>query len=206
MNRPDRRTFKITDAMVLIAATAVGLALARGAYPYDLLRPRVGSYLSWLLNGPSSCLVAAWAMAVVVLRLRRPRPPRRRLVRQPGFVAGVASLMAMLLGSVCGRISFGTLYSQLYRHNLFQVDDYWSWAIRPTGAVVFGRMGRSVVGGALVARAELARPYGSGTRAVLDRRGRLEPDRHDPSPLFSGALNAWRIAHGSPPSPTIPED
>jgi hypothetical protein len=138
MDRTGRRRFTITDAMVFIAATAFGLALARKVYPHDLLRPTVGSYTHWFLNGPAACLVAAWAMALVFVRLRRPRPHRRRLMRQPGFVACTASLLALALGSVCGRIVFGTVFFNLHGYNNFQVEDYWSWAIRPTGPVVLG--------------------------------------------------------------------
>jgi len=39
----------------------------------------------------------AWTLTVLVLRFRRPRPPRRVLMRQPGFVAGCAVTLATAL-------------------------------------------------------------------------------------------------------------
>ena len=124
--------------MILIASTAIGFALARATIPSIYSDPGSAGIHARLLTGPSTCLVSAWAMALVVLRLRRPRPYRRRLVRQPGFVACTASLVGLLLGSVCGRIYFGITYYNLHGYNSFRSDDYWSWAIRPAGLVVLG--------------------------------------------------------------------
>jgi hypothetical protein len=43
----------------------------------------------------SSILLLSWTTAVLLLRLRAPRPRRRRLWSQPGFLAGVAAVLAI---------------------------------------------------------------------------------------------------------------
>ena len=55
------------------------------------------STIEWCV-GSTSCLAAAWTLALVGLRLRRPRPALARLGRQPGFVAGCAAAAALVAG------------------------------------------------------------------------------------------------------------
>ncbi|WP_165249344.1 hypothetical protein [Paludisphaera soli] len=97
------RPFRLVDAMILTAATAVGLAGVRGlmeglgpmTYPTGLSTGRL--YLAmaetFLLVG--SPLLAAWSAAVVPIRLIPPRPPRRRLGVQPGMVAACGTILAL---------------------------------------------------------------------------------------------------------------
>jgi hypothetical protein len=101
--QPERR-FSLLDAMILIAATAVGLAIARrwtqladvtrlflspdeGPLPVlaSLTRRIV---LSWPV-------VAMWTLALVALRLRRPRPRGRRLFAPAGVVACLVAAVVM---------------------------------------------------------------------------------------------------------------
>jgi hypothetical protein len=98
------RGFTLSDAIVLVTATAAGFAVFKSyyAFTYVYWGPPFGAaarLLGWI-NGLWSCLilaspfVMAWTLAILGLRLRRPRPRWRRLVRQPGFVAGsVAGLV-----------------------------------------------------------------------------------------------------------------
>ncbi|WP_435008445.1 hypothetical protein P12x_005655 [Tundrisphaera lichenicola] len=103
--RPTRR-FTIADVMILVPAAAVGALILKpylpgfswqlgyipsfGPDPWGLWR----AYL-WL-HGVGSCLVVPWMAAMIVIRLRRPRP---RLVRfQPGFVACVAVMASLVPG------------------------------------------------------------------------------------------------------------
>ena len=44
------------------------------------------------------CLLVSWTLAFFIMRLRKPRPPLSRLVRQPGMVACEAWLLGMFLG------------------------------------------------------------------------------------------------------------
>ena len=103
--RPKRRV-SIADVMLIVPAVAVATMLLR-AYmpgfsrqlsfiptiapdPYGLWRAH------YWLHGPGSCVVVPWMAATIAIRLRRPRP---RLIRfQPGFVACVAVMVALLPG------------------------------------------------------------------------------------------------------------
>ena len=96
MPPPVRRRFTLADGMILIAATAIGLAamriyLPRGRYSLMEMGAR-GGWLDRVVRDLSYCLpmFACWTIAVLILRLRKPRPPFRRLWKQPGAVAGLA--------------------------------------------------------------------------------------------------------------------
>jgi hypothetical protein len=116
MSSPSPRPFTLLDAMVLVAATAIGLGALRAAVgDFTELRQQlreslssasqtpVGwSPLSWaIVSGYGLVATAmvpfcwAWTVALVILRQRRPRPPRRRMGRQPGALA--CSAAALLL-------------------------------------------------------------------------------------------------------------
>lgn len=115
------RQANLGDAMILILAIAVGLALslrplADMAEWFAMIKPayRIDAAL-WAdalarKLGPQflviqglvqllSCFVAPLTPALIVARLRRPRPPLQGLACQPGFVASVA-LCAAALGAV----------------------------------------------------------------------------------------------------------
>lgn len=82
--------------MVLVAATAVGLAMARWIMPTGESRLYFGDRLQywvyWVWTGPPSCIALAWGFALLLIRLRAPRPRWRRLTRQPGFVASTIAI------------------------------------------------------------------------------------------------------------------
>jgi hypothetical protein len=116
--RPPRR-FTIADVMILIVAAALGTLFLRSHLPgfssqltyIPTLYPDpwgVWRALYWL-SGPGSCFVVPWMAAMIVIRLRRPRP---RLIRfQPGFVACVAVMVALFPGlvwfaTICHRPGF----------------------------------------------------------------------------------------------------
>jgi hypothetical protein len=114
------RSFTLFDAIVSVAAMGLALAFARLSliYMWSNLRTipiggpagwaGVWTYLrtrtdvtvsivmftfSWL-----DSLLLCWTLAYVIMRLRKPRPPLRRLVRQPGMVACEVWLLGMFLG------------------------------------------------------------------------------------------------------------
>lgn len=100
--RPRRRPAAL-DVAVLIVATAAGLAWARATMDamYRALRwapPFPYSRTMW--DTGASCLFLAWTLALLVLRLAPPRPPWRRLVRQPGATACAAATAALALQGV----------------------------------------------------------------------------------------------------------
>jgi hypothetical protein len=102
------RRFTLADAMILVAAVAAGLAFSRAwlrcateramyssaIFPRDSWPP-LATVSRWLVQ--EWPLVAMMAPALLVLRARRPRPPRRRLFAPPGLVACAAVMIAMAL-------------------------------------------------------------------------------------------------------------
>ncbi|MEO6808264.1 MAG: hypothetical protein ABI353_04045 [Isosphaeraceae bacterium] len=94
--------------MVLIASTAVGLAVLRASQPNDLFTytvdggsfpERVPEWSCAAMLGAAP-LIAFWSLALLIIRLRKPRPPIRRLSREPGFIACVASALGILFGAL----------------------------------------------------------------------------------------------------------
>jgi hypothetical protein len=117
MNTP--RRFLLSDAIVLVAATAIGLFVFLPYYPVTWLDwnppfPPAPKFYGWVgrvwnrlvLASP---IVMAWTLAILGLRLRRPRPRLRRLLRQPGFVAGLVAAMVLVVrlfgfATMCARV------------------------------------------------------------------------------------------------------
>ncbi|WP_165068121.1 hypothetical protein [Paludisphaera rhizosphaerae] len=111
------RRITIFDVMTLVAATAFGLWLARFSFvdrpaaPAGWtftwpLTPSAGGYASkrWLIPiaeklVPVLPCLSTWSGAILVIRLIPPRPRRRRLVGQPGFVAAVVVVVVVLVES-----------------------------------------------------------------------------------------------------------
>jgi hypothetical protein len=119
-----RRPFTLGDAMILIIALALGLAVGRPVIILLALKIRslppnyfrsLGAALALArtLNTMVLCFLYFLLPAFVILRLKRPRAPLRSVIRQPGFVACaapcavfLASLPLALLGAsgLAGRI------------------------------------------------------------------------------------------------------
>jgi hypothetical protein len=110
-----QRRFTLLDAAVLIAATAVGLSIYRAAelekqrlalFDVSAFRPVWGwRGAVWDMRADSERilpLLLPWSIALLTLRLLRPRPRVRRLAQQPGLVA-----------SVCATLAFGLLATWL---------------------------------------------------------------------------------------------
>jgi hypothetical protein len=115
----DRRRIILFDLMSLIAATALGLSLTQLGWPRSSVNPSLvwtlslpfyGSNFSgypsktWILPvaervAPILPCLATWTGAFLASRLRGPRPRRRRLFRQPGFVGAVAALSVLIIES-----------------------------------------------------------------------------------------------------------
>jgi hypothetical protein len=105
-----RRKFSIADAMVLIAATAAGLAMARGYYAEldrwsldgaVLIDPRISDRLpSRDQIGVANLPMASWTVALFALQWRSPRPRRRRLARLRGFTANLGAMVGLAFWGV----------------------------------------------------------------------------------------------------------
>jgi hypothetical protein len=92
------RPFGLTDAMLLVVAVAVALSVNRADWRDSFYWSLVNSYDSiktfLILALPH---VAAITVALVAIRMRKPRPALRRLARHPGAVACMVALAALLL-------------------------------------------------------------------------------------------------------------
>src|SRR4051812_38827323 len=112
MKRNVGRKFTVADSLILVGATAVGLAASRAITPGELTfqvvwesatNPPQGAWsfrfiaqsvaeLSTVAVIPS---LATWTVACLLLRLTRSRPPWRRLSRQPGGMACLIATVAI---------------------------------------------------------------------------------------------------------------
>lgn len=112
MSTQKGRRVTIADGMVLIAATTVGLAMARSYARslYQEIPTPSGLRTLLVFQGTAPCLVFTGMFALIPLRLRRPRPKLGTLVRQPGFAACCAGAAAFAAG-VLTTISTRDLFS-----------------------------------------------------------------------------------------------
>ena len=105
-----RRRLNLFDALVLVAATAVGLAVARAFL--EALPSFVGkASLSRYQIAGAAPLLATWSLALPVLAARSPRTPYRRLARRPGFAACFSTAFGLATASVLSLIE--TMFSRL---------------------------------------------------------------------------------------------
>ena len=107
MARNSPRRFHIADAIILVAATAVGLGLTRGSmvlgaiqekfinkyFPDGRLHPPEDGNLSDL----GAFFLAPWSLCLVALRLWPRAPSRGRVLRRPGFVATGTATIFMIV-------------------------------------------------------------------------------------------------------------
>ena len=103
--------------MGLIIAVAAGLAWARaldedplGSLADFRWAPLKSAIFLLILSGP---ILSTLSLMVLFLRLRRPRPARRRLARQPGFLACVIA--------AAGSVAFGALMLGV-RYQMIAID------------------------------------------------------------------------------------
>ena len=121
---PARRRFHLGDSLVLIAGLALTLRVLlsdnwfarisrRVSFWWDARPTFVGGFPWFLAWGPSagvavsqiadefvlllSCVLVGLTLVQPFLRLRRPRPPLRDLVRQSGFVVCLAVIVGTLI-------------------------------------------------------------------------------------------------------------
>jgi hypothetical protein len=92
------RPFGLVDAMIMVAAVAAGLWVNRINW-LDLNSLWYGGAYHGIQRLLSLVMphIAAATMALVAIRMRRPRPPLRRLLRAPGAVACTVASAAIVL-------------------------------------------------------------------------------------------------------------
>jgi hypothetical protein len=103
---PQRR-FQILDALVLVAASAIGiawsLAWARGWWrPWKLLALNVHDFCDFF-----TFFLVPWTLAFILLRISMPRPSLRRLGQSPGTAACLTVLIVFVIGLVEALTSWG---------------------------------------------------------------------------------------------------
>lgn len=142
--RPRPRRFTIIDGMILVAPLAVAmLGWREFLVSYRTLMGRSPSTPSESLFVSLDASIASMAFGtmagLILVRLRRPRPGRRGLMRQPGFVACTAAMAT---------IAFGWLFGlSLY---LFRTPGWGYWPFQQLCAVSMGMTAWGVVGAWLI--------------------------------------------------------
>jgi len=107
MDNDAGRRFKLLDGMILVAATAAGLAALRTYSTYLLSGSRSRSVPPpWALPALvvargivwGSPIAAMWSLFATAISLRPPRPRLRRLAARPGILACWAASLGLVLG------------------------------------------------------------------------------------------------------------
>jgi hypothetical protein len=163
------RKFTLFDAVVSVAALAVALAFSRtqltylwanlcaipirgsagwaGVWSYLRTRTDVTRSIVMFSFTPLYCFLFAWTLAFLVMRLRKPRPPLRNLVKQPGMVACEVLLSGMIL-TFCLALNEGyqLLASVTVISTAFAIPVAWTslalrgrWAAEPSWIDRLGR-------------------------------------------------------------------
>jgi hypothetical protein len=132
MARNPARRLTIGDAVILIAATALGFASIRWDFALSLGSDR-HPYLRLLSHWahPIQGLLLIEAMGLIVLRLKRPWPSRRRILRELGF-AGCLGAWAGLGFSLPSAV-YDAL--SMYDH---QTAGRWVWTLARGPAIPAG--------------------------------------------------------------------
>ena len=122
------RSFNLADATILVVAAAVALSVTRADSIFTLLfESRIDLYhrIRYTLD-----LVlphaAAMTAALLVMRLRMPRPTLRRLARQPGVAACEVALAALLRCLLLGRVR-DCRRSRHRFHAVCGTPTWWAW-------------------------------------------------------------------------------
>jgi hypothetical protein len=123
------RRFQISDLLILVAVTGLGLGGCRlWLLPFEETRIT-------LEIGTSLCsiLLFVWTMALLLLRLGANRPRRRRLWCEPGFLACVTVGFAYAWNAARMGLLFVSLFwtdpAQLSRLTLLEVATALTWRI-----------------------------------------------------------------------------
>lgn len=105
--RTPPRRLTLVDAMILVVAIAASLRLVRGVGYQNHLWSFGGLIASvWNFDKAVIAILGPLTFATLALRLRRPRPMRRRLLDQPGAVACVAAGLGLVVSSLFAGLLF----------------------------------------------------------------------------------------------------
>lgn len=108
MESPKPRRLTLVDAMILVAATGIGLAVIRmwspAFYTWQYTPIPAPTWLEWssfVLSAWAFYLApmpAVWSLAVLILRTLHPRPPLRAAFARAGSAAMLAAAVAIASG------------------------------------------------------------------------------------------------------------
>jgi hypothetical protein len=102
MDKPPIRCLTLADLIILVAASAVGVLILRTAHggrTVSLFGPLVPPW-SFQIGTEVSPFLISTAAGLLISRLAQPRPPWRRLFRQPGLVACLVILADLAIGII----------------------------------------------------------------------------------------------------------
>jgi hypothetical protein len=125
------RCFTLSDALILIVTTAIGLALWRPHFEYAWMELNRRSTWDvrwyWLNLSRFVNFLVPWSLALLMLSLRQPRPQLRRVVLRPAAIVGIVVLVGLgiwvvlflFAGLVKGESSVRSLGGASFRVSLF---------------------------------------------------------------------------------------
>ncbi len=131
MDNPKQKRFSLIDAMVLVAATAVGLALGRTV----CRQPEPGSHFLADLVEWGVSVALTWSIAILALNLTRYRTTRRELACRPGFTAVVTICIDRVLEFVFYALPLGP-FGGLIDVDFQSLDSVASWLMQLISASV----------------------------------------------------------------------
>jgi hypothetical protein len=108
VSTPQRTRFTLADAMILVAALALGLALLRSAWHNNFFSMNImalaagqklppGYVFLDRLTVSAWCVLPMLTLAVLIPTALRPKPVRRDAIGGPGFVACLIAMLAPVL-------------------------------------------------------------------------------------------------------------
>ncbi len=129
-----RRRFTVLDAMILTGAIAIGCWAELQNLVWLLNPDDPEPWLFWTIRARrffvrTAPFASVVTMALLFLRLLRPRPSASRLARQPGFVACLAASLVLFVG---GSMTFSGVSrnAALPWRGLF-FSDYFIYLLQP---------------------------------------------------------------------------
>jgi hypothetical protein len=137
------RPFTLLDAMILVAATGGGIGFWRLLNMHEDITPTLSDYLHptlatmpflYLTARP---LILMGTIGFMIIRLRRPRVPWRRIMYQPGTVSSIAVLGFFSMYGVMDCAAWVATRSGLHRADpMTGLDQLFAGAPSPAGFAV----------------------------------------------------------------------
>jgi hypothetical protein len=107
MGHSNHRRFTLSDVLIIVAWAAIAFWFTRVLIDVVLTVWPNRFRTPWRTWTSASYMVLLWMnICVLNLRLMAPRPPWRRLARQPGFVAGIAVAASIFFKTVSSLASW----------------------------------------------------------------------------------------------------